>query len=303
MFDLKGVQDYEMIPNQQLTSPEIIKIPFNKLLNLKYGDLLKIKGFIINKNNIQKLMNESFEISFGGTYFKIPFSFLILSDKNNIIYFDKNHEDYCFIDFPHYYFFNHNISILQLTYSTFDIKIINTIYYDVEIVIDKYFLDNKEKTKISLNLEPISYNIRNIQHFKIPYTLENQEKNLYVYKTNIDASLLNQGLFIVKDYQHQIQNITITLDKKLTVFNYDVALLNIYSENVNQLIYYGFNINEKYNSTNVVGCLNLSLYDNIEITIKLKLLKDTPDTYLDIYMPNWNILMYKQGLFGIKYSK
>jgi hypothetical protein len=298
MFDLKGVQDNEMIPNQQLTSPEIIKIPFNKPLNLKYGDLLKIKGFIINKNNIKKLMNESFEISFGETYFKIPFSFLIL---NNIIYFDRNYEDYCFIDFPHDYFFNHNISILQSTYSTFDIKIINTIYYDVEIVIDKYFLDNKEK--ISLNLEPIFYNIRSIQHFKISYILENQDKNLYVYKTNIDASLLNQGLFIVKDYQHQIQNITITLDNNLTIFNYDVALLNIYSENVNQLIYYGFNINEKYNSTNVVGCLNLSLYDNIEITIKLKSLKDTPDTYLDIYMPNWNILMYKQGLVGLKYSK
>ena len=303
MFDLKGVQDNEMIPNQQLTSPEIIKIPFNKPLNLKYGDLLKIKGFIINKNNIQKLINESFEISFGETYFKIPFSFLILSDKNDIIYFNRNYENYCFIDFPHDYFFNHNISILQSTYSTIDIKIINKIYYDVEIVIDKYFLDNKEKIKISLDLEPISYNIRNIQHFKIPYTLENQDVNLHIYKTNIDASLLNQGLFIVKDYQHQIQNITITLDNKLTIFNYDVALLNIYHEDVNQLIYYGFNINEKYNSTNVVGCLNLSLYDNIEIIIKLKSLKDIPDIYLDIYMSNWNILMYKQGLVRMKYSK
>ena len=56
LFSFRGAQDYIMIPNQQITSPEIILLPFNRQFSLtliKCGDLLKIRGFIVNRNKIE----------------------------------------------------------------------------------------------------------------------------------------------------------------------------------------------------------------------------------------------------------
>ena len=100
----------------------------------------------------------------------------------------------------------------------------------------------------------------------------------------------------------ELYNINITFNNVLSAINYDVILLNIYNEDVGKLIYYGFNIGEKYDSTNIVGCLNLSKAKKVTLTIVIKQLDETSDEYLDIYMPNWNILMYKQGLAGIRYG-
>lgn len=311
LFSFKGAQDFAMIPNQQITSPEIILLPFNRPFSLtliKCGDLLKIRGFIVNRNKIEKLMNETLEFSFGyESCIQIPFSFLIRSEKNGMIFFKKNDEIYCFINFPHDYFFNHKIPMIKLKYSDFSVKVTNqTCDYNIQIVLDKYFLDEKEKTKYNSELDvEFCHNIKNIQHFKIALGHQKMtDDNLYTYKTDVEASLLTQGLFIVRDagsFMTDLYEINIKLNDDIIYLNYDVNLLNIYNEDVGKLIYYGFNIGEKHDSTNVVGCLNLSRVDNVTITIKIKLFDENPDEYLDIYMPNWNILTYKQGLAGIRY--
>ena len=302
LFAFKGVQDAEMIQIQQYTSPEIITITTNKSLSLGYGDLIKIKGFIVKKDNINILMNEELEFTFGEAYFKIPFSFLIKSDKNRLIYFTKNDETYCFIDFPHDYFFNHKIPIIQLQFSKISVRLTNKVSdYNVEIVMDKYDLDIEERKQLASNLHPIKHNIRNIKHFKIPLNMQNE--NNYTYKLETQINYINQGIFIVRDCEHEIQNINITLNGNITAFNYDVNLLNIYAEDVGKLTYYSFNVDEKYNSNNIVGCINMSLFDKVTIYITLKSLKNNYDLYLDIYMPYWNILMYNQGLVGIRYSR
>jgi len=301
LFAFKGAQDAEMIQNQQYTSPEIITILFNKSLSLKYGDLIKIKGFIVEKDNINKLMNEELEFTFGSTCFKIPFSFLIKSNKNGLVYFVKNDETNCFIDFPHDYFFNHKIPIIQLQFSEISVRLTNKVCdCNVEIVMDKYVLDIEERKQLASTIHPIEHNIRNIKHLKIPFN--NQNENIYTYKLETQIDFINQGIFIVRDCEHDIQNINITLNDNITAFNYDVNLLNIYAEDVGKLTYYRFNVDEKYNSNNIVGCINMSLFDKVTIYIRVKSLKDNYEPYLDIYMPYWNILMYNQGLVGIKYS-
>ena len=309
LFSFRGAQDYIMIPNQQITSPEIILLPFNRQFSLtliKCGDLLKIRGFIVNRNKIEKLMNESLEFSFGHeSCIQIPFSFLIRSEKTGMTFFKRDNEVYCFINFSHYYFFNHKIPMIKLKYSDFSVKVTNqTSDYNIQIVLDKYFLDEKEKTKYNSELDvEFCHNIRNIQHFKIP--LDVIENNLHIYRTNIDVNLLTQGLFIVKDdvfFRTELYEINIKFNNNITVLNYDVNLLNIYNEDVGKLIYYGFNIDEKHDSTNLVGCLNLSRAEKVTVTIIIKNLDESPDEWLDIYMPNWNTLSYKQGLVGLKYE-
>jgi hypothetical protein len=312
LFSFKGEQDFAMIPNQQITSPEIILLPFNRSFSLnliKCGDLLKIRGFIVNRNKIEKLMNESLEFSFGyESCIQIPFSFLIRSEKNGMNFFKRDDEIYCFINFPHYYFFNHKIPMMKLKYSDFSVKVTNqTSDYNIQIVLDKYFLDEKEKIKYNSELDvEFCHNIRNIQHFKIPLDHQKMtDDNLYTYKTDICASFLTQGLFIVKDagsFMTELYEINIKFNDNITALHYDINLLNVYNEDVGKLIYYGFNVDEKHDSTNVVGCLNLSRVEKVTITIKIKLFDEKPDEYLDIYMPNWNTLMYKQGLAGVKYG-
>ena len=314
LFSFRGAQDYIMIPNQQITSPEIILLPFNRSFSLtliKCGDLLKIRGFIVNRNKIEKLMNETLEFSFGQeSCIQIPFSFLIRSEKKYMTFFKRDDEIYCFINFPHDYFFNHKIPMIKLKHSDFSVKVTNqTCDYNIKIALDKYFLDEKEKTKYNSELDvEFCHNIRNIQHFKIP--LDVIENNLYIYRTDIDANLLTQGLFIVKDdgfFRTELCEINIKFNNNITFLNYDVNLLNVYNEELGKLIYYGFNIDEKHDSTNLVGCLNLSKVKNITITIIKKNLdenlNESPDEWLDIYMPNWNTLSYKQGLAGVKYGK
>jgi hypothetical protein len=303
LFKFKGLIDEVMIQTQQYTSPKILPIPFNKQLSLKYGDLIKIKGFILNGCDIQKITNEHLEICFGSSYFKVPFSFLIKSSKNGAIYFNRNDKTRCFIDFPHDYFFNHKIPIFQMEYSDVSVKLTNeTLDYNVEIVLDTHFLDAKEKSEINSIAKSIQHNIKNVEHFKIPFV--ECESNLHVYKTDISVDFLNQGLFIVKNDDKEIQNITIVLNNSLTVLNYDVDLLNIYGEDVGGLTYYGFNVGEKYDSNNAVGCINLSIFDTVTVIITMKHLKDkNQDNYLNIYMPYWNILMYKQGLVGLTFLK
>lgn len=313
LFSFKGAQDFAMIPNQQITLPEIILLPFNRPFSLnliKCGDLLKIRGFIVNRNKIEKLMNESLEFSFGyESCIQIPFSFLIRSEKNGMNFFKRDDEIYCFINFPHYYFFNHKIPMMKLKHIDFSVKVTNqTCDYNIKIVLDKYFLDEKEKTKYNSELDvELCHNIRNIQHFKI--LLDHQkmtDDNLYTYKTDIDGNFLTQGLFIVKDATTELYEINIKFNDNITALHYDINLLNVYNEDVGKLIYYGFNVDEKHDSTNVVGCLNLSRVEKVTVTIIKKNLdenlNESPDEWLDIYMPNWNTLSYKQGLAGVKYG-
>ena len=317
LLNKKGVQDKLMIPKQQITQPEIIKMSFNKPINLKGSDLLNIKGFIVNKNNIDNLKNTYIEFTDDfNKLFRIPFSFLIYSNTSNVSDFNRNNEIYSFIDFHHDYFFNHKLLIVIMVYNTLnvcltsnDIKDIKD--FNIEIVIEKTYLEITERKEYLLysdptkpdliNLEKNSYNIRNIQHFNIP--LCGLSENVHIYKTDIDATLLNQGLFIIKDNNHQIINIKISLDDTCTVLDYDDNLLNIYNETVGNLIYYGFNVSEKYNSNNLIGCINMSRYNKITITIKLKSIKEIPDTYLDIYMPQWNTFVYNKGFFKLRYVK
>lgn len=317
LLNKKGAQDKLMIPKQQITQPEIITMSFNNPINLKGSDLLNIKGFIVNKNNIDNLKNTYIEFSDDfNKLFRIPFSFLIYSNTNNVSDFNRNNEIYSFIDFQHDYFFNHKLLIVKMVYNTLnvcltsnDIKDIKD--FNIEIVIEKTYLEITERKEYLLysdptipgpiNLEKNSYNIRNIRHFNIP--LCGLSENVHIYKTDIDATLLNQGLFIIKDNNHQIINIKISLDDICNVLDYNDNLLNIYNETVGNLIYYGFNVSEKYNSNNLIGCINMSLYNKITITIKLKSIKEIPDTYLDIYMPHWNILVYNKGFFNIRYVK
>ena len=334
LLNKKGVQDKLMIPKQQITQPEIIKMSFNNPINLKGSDLLNIKGFIVNKNNIDNLKNTYIEFTDDfNKLFRIPFSFLIYSNATNVSDFNRNNEIYSFIDFQHDYFFNHKLLIVKMVYNTLNVCLISNDIddiddnndnnddnndnndikdFNIEIVIEKTYLEITERNEYLLysdptipgpiNLEKDSYNIRNIQHFNIPLR-GLSEKNVHIYKTNIDTTLLNQGLFIIKNNNHQIINIKMSLDDTCNVLDYDDNLLNIYNETVGNLIYYGFNVSEKYNSNNLIGCINMSLYNKITVIIKLKSIKEIPDTYLDIYIPQWNTLVYNKGLFKLRYVK
>jgi len=301
----KSEQDKKKDPRQYFTLSETVVLLPNILLKINYSDITKIKGFIIKQNYIHKLMNEYLEFYVEETYFKVPFSFLILSDKDGIISFSKNNDTYNFINFPHDYFFNHRLSSTEIAFTSFSVKFTNDSYesyescdYNIEIVLNKYFL-NKKKVNVNTIMEPISYGLRNIQHYEIPF--DKYDKTLHVYKLDIYGYLINQGLFIVKNCHYEINNITILLNDTLTVLNYNIEALNNLKEDVRSFIYYGFNVDEKYKSNNLSNCVNLSIFDKLTIIIRLNSLKDEHDNYLDIYMPKWDIITYTKGLIGVKY--
>ena len=99
-----------------------------------------------------------------------------------------------------------------------------------------------------------------------------------------------------------IYQVEITLTKSDTdiiALDYNLDLVNIYGEELNNFTYFGFNVNENLKSTNLIGCLNLSVVNKVKVCVVM----NNNDKKLDIYMPNWNVLTYSQGLCGIRYTK
>jgi hypothetical protein len=302
---LRGAQDASMNIKQQLSVPEIITMQLDENLKLHCNcDLIKIKGFIVDKH-YNALSSEKLIFMFNHqTSFEIPFSFMAF--KNIKSYGDDKY----FIEFPHDYFFNHKIEIIKLLMTNFCVKITNSLNnnFEVKIVVDKYFLDVEER-KLNYNLNEINYNIRHLNEYHIMCINHHVYKDnlskhndIIVYEENINATLLTQGIFIVKKDCYEILDVSIMLNKHIPLLCYDKDLLNIYGENISDnLVYYGFNVDEKYDSNNLVGCVNLSRADCITIKITVKTHVNNFDSSIQIYLPSWNILKYNQGLVGLKF--
>ena len=103
---LKGPQDKDI--EKQVITPSVIRLSNKKQNNFKeHGDLIKIKGFITDFSNIDKLEKLNLTIGFGDYNYKIPFSFLLKYNNNNSL-INKLKINSCsgyfidyFIEFPH----------------------------------------------------------------------------------------------------------------------------------------------------------------------------------------------------------
>ena len=301
-FLISGTQDKNI--KKRIISPFIINIPkrgdeSSQINFIEYGDLIKIKGFIIKKNDLYSLNDKKIIIQFGSSDYIIPFSFL--SSMNTINY----DEDTYYIDFPHDYLLNHYIPIVYLKFSPFTLKIQDIQFLDVKLVIESTFVDSDERKLFATNDK--LYNFRCIEKFKL-YLIGSgdQPNNVNIYESNINAKFLCQGIIIdcSKKFINKFTVIGDFGDQKIIIKDYNKFLIELYGfeiGNEKKLTYFGFNLEEDFTSNNLVGCVNMSRLDNVKIIIEL--LENDRDKTNDliIYSICWNTITYKSGLCGFNY--
>ena len=301
---LKGYQDMNI--EKQVITPSIVRISNKEKNNFIEHDLIKIKGFITNFKNIHKLKELYLTIGFNySVTYNIPFSFLFNYNNNNV---RKNYnyesEDYnYFIEFPHDLLLTHKIPLISLQFSPFTVFIKeldeNII---VDMVLDTYMLDVNRRKEVATTEK--TYNIKSIYNFKINLMSCLYEPYSFCeYESEIEPQFLTQGI-IIKFPKHKIISILITLNDTIKCLDYDNNLINIYGEDIGEnLSYFGFNIEEKFVSNNLIGCINMSILDKVNIKIKI-LNNDEPilgNEPLEIYTVGWNEIKYKMGLCGFTY--
>jgi hypothetical protein len=308
-FLISGVQDNNI--KKRIISPFIINIPKrgDKLSQInfnEYGDLLKIKGFIIKKKDLYSLNDKNINIHFGSSSnYIIPFSFLL---SMNTINYDN---DTYFIDFPHDYLLNHYIPLKQ--YSIFTLEIINIKDLDVKLVIESTFLDSDERKLFREN--KALYNFRYIKKFEL-YLIGSgdQPNNINIYESKINPKFLCQGIIIdcSKKFIDKFTVICDFRDEQIIIKDYNKFLIELYGieigknhedSNEKKLTYFGFNLEEDFKSNNLVGCVNMSKLDNVKIIINLLENENYCDktTDLIIYLITWNEIKYVDGLCGFTY--
>jgi hypothetical protein len=303
---LKGRQDIE----KQVITPSVVRISDKAEDKFReQGDLLKIKGFITNVNNIPKLKKLYLSIEFNyGTTYKIPFSFLLNynNNKTKISNYESEEYDNYFIGFPQDLLLTHKIPLIALQFSPFTVFIEgldeNTI---VDIVLDTYVLDIDRRKEVATTDK--TYNIKSIYDFKInlmgcayePYSFCD-------YESIIEPQFLTQGI-IIKFPKRKIISILITLNDTIKCLDYDNNLINIYGEDIGEnLSYFGFNIEENFISNNLIGCINMSILDKVNVKIRILNNDEEPtlsgNDPLEIYTVSWNEIKYKSGLCGFTFA-
>lgn len=298
---ISGDQDKNI--KKRIISPFIINIPksddTSQINYIEYGDLIKIKGFIIKKNDLYSLNDKKIIIQFGSSNYIIPFSFL--SSMNTINY---DNETY-YIDFPHDYLLNHYIPIVYLQFGSFTLKIQDIQFLDVKLVIESTYLDIDERRLLTTNEK--LYDFRCIERFEL-YSIGsgNQPNNVNIYESNIEAKLLCQGIIIncSKKFINKFTVISDFGDQEIIIKDYNKFLIELYGfeiGNEKNLTYFGFNLEEKFTSNNFVGCVNMSRLDNVKIIIELLENDHDKKNDLIIYSICWNHISYINGSCGFKY--
>jgi hypothetical protein len=311
---LKGCQDMNI--EKQVITPSVVRISDKREDKCReQGDLIKIKGFITNVNNIPKLKKLYLSIEFNyGTDYKIPFSFL-LNYNNNVtkisnyesIEFDHyNFLSHYFIGFPQDLLLTHKIPLIALQFSAFTVSIKgldeNTV---VDMVLDTYVLDNVRRKEVATTDK--TYNIKSIYDFKINLTGSAYEPYSFCdYESIIKPQFLTQGI-IIKFPKQKIISILITLNDTIKCLDYDTNLINIYGEDIGEnLSYFGFNIEEKFTSDNLIGCINMSILDKVNVKIRILNNDEEPQLSgndpLEIYTVSWNEIKYISGLCGFTFA-
>jgi len=304
---LKGCQDMNI--EKQVITPSVVRIS-DKAENKfrEQGDLLKIKGFITNVNNIPKLKKLYLSIEFDWiTTYKIPFSFLLNynNNKTKISNYESEVYDNYFIGFPQDVLLTHKIPLIALQFSPFTVSIKgldeNTI---VDMVLDTYVLDVDRRKEVATTDK--TYNIKSINDFKINLTGSVYEPyNFCNYESIIKPQFLTQGI-IIKFPKRKILSILITFNDTIKCLDYDNNLINIYGEDIGEnLSYFGFNIEENFISNNLIGCINMSILDMVNVKIRILNNDEEPtlsgNDPLEIYTVSWSVIKYKGGLCGFTF--
>lgn len=296
---LKGCQNKNI--EKQVITPSVIRITDNDVYS-NFGDLMKIKGFITNFEKIDKLKELDLTITFGTDTYTIPFSDIMKNNTdiikiNNYGVENSNEDnDNAFIEFPHDLLLTHKIPLICFTFSKFTVSIKEldddmTVY----MVCDTYILDVEKREEI-VRTNAV-YNVKNIQEFKLKW-----ESNTWTYRQHhcfntfesvIDANFLTQGI-IIKSPKNKVLQLKITLNDTIKCLEYDNNLINIYGEDIgDNLSYFGFNVEAKFNSNNQVGCINMSVIDKVNVKVRLLTFDLEP---ISIYTVSWNEIQYKDGL-------
>lgn len=301
-FLIKGAQDKHI--KKRIISPFIIDIPKcneTRQINFtEYGDLLKIKGFIIKKDDLYLLNDKKIIIQFGDSNYIIPFSFLL--SMNTIKYDDNTY----FINFPHDYLLNHYIPIVYIKFSLFTLKIHDIKLLDIKLVIESTYLDIDERRLYATNDK--LYDFRCIERFELCLIdSSNQPNNVNMYESNINANFLCQGIMIdcSKKFINKFTVIGDLSNQTIIIKDYNKFLIELYGfeiGNEKKLTYFGFNLEEDFKSNNLVGCVNMSKLENVKIIIEV-LENETDKNDLIIYSICWNSISYKFGLCGFNYCE
>ena len=88
---------------------------------------------------------------------------------------------------------------------------------------------------------------------------------MHIYIININKFIIFFGI-IINYPKNKIISLLITLNNTIKCLDYDNNLINIYGEDIGEnLSYFGFNIEENFTSNNLIGCINISILDKVNV--------------------------------------
>ncbi len=279
----------------------------------KHGDTVSFKGAIVNSKDILSLRNKLFTIEIGGAAYDIPFDF-VLTNKIEI------DTDTFFIPFNQKYLLNHNILMVALAFHEVVLLIHNIDRHSllsmdtnlkIDIICEYTYLENHIRKDMVCPEVTHTFNIRQIVQYVVPNTRSNPNPNLncICYKSCVQHNqrLLSDGLFIehkLKNIKYVNVNVNKSSSQKINVFNYNTGFTQLYGQSINDnLSYFGFNLNDKFDNTDYSKCINMAMVDSIDIEFWVSGDGDgDSDTeckdQLNCYLSYWSTVNYRAGMLG-----
>lgn len=259
-----------------------LKLYFNESPYNRFNNIINIKGFYIDNNELSKFYNEYLNIKFFGIcVLTIPFSYLIELNKNksnsNFIHFSN---EFFFIEFNNYLFTELKFELLNRI-SGFS---------------ESFIICNEFQSKPSTIINDCKSYKKLIREIKTYEALVFYDKSSFIFNLDLNTKIsknnyLIQGVIVninkiyIKNFKVKLIHINNTISIPI---DYDKYLIEAYNEEISPtLTYFGFNSFEKYNTKNTEGSIDLSNIKHMQIIIDTVFIDKTE---VQLFILNFNYI-------------
>jgi hypothetical protein len=288
---------------------KIVTKPITVNLNNKskipyFADLLKIKGFLVDKNKLELFKNEFFILEFKNNKntrnYNIPFSFLIA--MNNLIEINDKY----FINFNHDYFFGPHFPIALFNTLTMKLSCEISNNINIEIIFEYTFLERELRKKIMWFDNQI---IKQITFTTLQFNNNCYENNNVILRNIVDGLLINLPKIMIEsiDLKFYLKNKNDDTKAYYDILNYNSELISIYGEEINStMTYFSFVCTDKFNNYRKYGVkqsiytvcfydapsfngVNFNKVDGVSLRVNLK---NNLNNELIVYFPYYSTINY-----------
>jgi len=253
---------------KRVTQPIIVKL--NKKSKISQVphlfDLLKIKGFLVDKINLELLKNEYFILEFKNKKYKqihkFPFSFLIEMNKLEEI------NDKYFFDFNYAYFYKFLLPIN--CYKNLDMELFCEVSnnINIEIIFEYTLIDIKNCDKLLFPLQIDSYveiQVKQIELIELNYNNNYYENNECDLRNFSDGVIINLPKNMIESIDFKCYYLDKNNNTKgyFDILNYNSELINIYGIELSPtLTYFAFACNNTMNGIENISNRSLGYTEN-----------------------------------------